>query len=187
MSQTESLCLSIMKSISVWKLNTPSSVSMRRSHRIWWLRNFLSLWNDELAAAILRSGPGNQLMFASSKWHLRKWRGKKKKRNAESSQIYILDESFSMQRWVQRCHVLRNVNGEGGLLGGGAWPVLNHNDGHPARPLKGSERDSPLLLIFQWFLLSNTTRSSSGLPENNGSWAAAAFAVISKYLPVKQI
>lgn len=67
-----------------------------------------------------------------------------------------------------------------GPLGGGAWPVLNHNDGHPARPLKGSERDSPLLLIFQWFLLSNTTRSSSGLPENNGSWAAAAFVVISK-------
>ena len=71
-------------------------------------------------------------------------------------------------------------------LGGwveGAWPALNHNDGSPSRPLLGSERNSPPLLIFPWVVLSNTTGSSSGLPGNEGSRRAA----ISKYLPVRGV
>lgn len=86
---------------------------------------------------------------------------KREKKTSSQAKIYILDAS------VQRCQVLRNVNVEEFLLRGGARPSLNGNGGSGA--CEGSEPLWPPRLICPWFLLSNTTGSSSGRPQNKGS------------------
>lgn len=183
MSQTESLCLSIMKSISVWKLNTPTSVSMHRSQRIWWLKNFLSFWNDKLATAILRIRPGKSINVRILKMQTFISSKVKREKNAVKSNLYsgwvLIDaEIGAATSTFKKCHCRREPFG---------WRCLACIKSWWRFSCSASERIRAALAstLVWWLLLSNTTCSSSGQPETKGSWAAATSAAISKYLPVK--
>lgn len=141
MRQTVSLCLSIMKSISVWRWNTISSVStallcksgsdhQRISFFI--MINWVLWFSDQPWK--------NQLTWASSMWHIQ---GIFKKGLIQSQAKFIF--RMCLEKFVQQCQVFRNV--KGGPLGGGTWPALNHNDIYAPQPLKLSKYSSPCHLM----------------------------------------
>lgn len=144
---------------------------------------------------ILWSVSENQLMLASSTWHIRgiiKKASTAKNKRIESSIIYIQDDSAPVRRLEKQCQVFRNANVvKGRPLGGGTWPALNHNDIYAAHPLKLSKYFLPCLCVRQifWckiFLLSNRMFLIFVLVSEHRwlvrGWMAAILAVMFKWL-----
>lgn len=165
MKQTVSLCLSIIKSISVWKWNSIGSVSEWLLPCKSWCEH-QRLHFEKVINQLLwfsdQPWKKNKHVSIPNKAHLGIFRERfSAKTRIGWNKIYIHDDSASVKRVEQQCQVFRYANVvKEGPLSGSTWPALNHNDMYAAHSLKLSKYFLPCLYLRQifWckiFLLSN--------------------------------